>query len=109
MIEHLVALHLAPDHDAAKLRAVMQGLAGLTGRIEGMIGFAHGPNRDFEGRSAPYGYGFVARFADVRAHHAYLEDPGHKALGAELTALCAGGAQGILVVDLDTGSGTAAA
>jgi len=44
----------------------------------------------------------VNRFRDAKALAQYAEHPTHKQLGAQLCALCAGGAEGIVVFDLET-------
>ncbi|MFZ3583237.1 Dabb family protein [Loktanella sp. DJP18] len=98
MIDHIVLLHLKPDHDPDALIAVMAGLAGLVGQIEGFDDFRHGMNRDYEGRSPAYAYGFVGRFRDALALAAYADDPRHRALGARLIALC----DDLLVADVDS-------
>jgi hypothetical protein len=102
MILHTVLLPLPPDHDAGEATSVMQALAALVGRIDGFTAFAHGPNIDAEGRTPGHPYGFVCTFADRAALDRYAADPRHLALGARLVALC-GGAEGILVSDIDTG------
>lgn len=102
MIRHIVMLELAADAQADELAAVMDGLAALSSDIPGWIGFAHGPNRDFEGKSARYPYGFTCDFTDADALHRYAGDARHQALGARLVGLCEGGAAGIMVIDLDT-------
>lgn len=101
MIQHIVLLRLRPDHDAAELQAVMLGLGTL--HLPGFTDFTHGPNRDFEGKTANYPYGFIGTFKDADALATYAADPAHQALGARLVALCQGGADGILVADLDVG------
>ncbi len=101
MIAHVVTMRLKARHDPAELAQVMQGLAALTGRIPGMLDFAHGPNLDLEGLSRGAGAGFVARFRDRAALAAYAADPGHRALGARLVALCRGGRAGLTVHDLE--------
>lgn len=102
MIQHIVLLHLRPDHDPQDLAAVMQGLSGLVGDIERFTAFTHGPNRDLEQKSARYPYGFVCTFTDTAALQAYAIDPRHQALGARLVALCHGGADGIFVADIES-------
>lgn len=98
MIDHIVLLKLTEGHDPAKLGDVMAGLAALVGRIDGFTAFRHGPNRDFEGRSAAYAYGFVGVFRDADALAVYAQDATHTALGARLVALC----DDLLVADLDS-------
>ncbi|MGZ9809441.1 Dabb family protein [Pseudoroseicyclus sp. H15] len=99
MIAHVVLLALRDDHDPVELQTVMDGLAAL--KLPGFDSFRHGPNIDAEGKSPGYPYGFVATFADRAALATYAADPGHKALGARLAALCTGGGAGIFVADLD--------
>ncbi|WP_439155803.1 Dabb family protein [Yoonia sp.] len=104
MIQHIVLCDLPPDHDRQELAAVMDGLRGLQDKLPGFIGFAAGPNRDFENMSPGHDYGFVCQFADVATAQAYLVDPDHQALGARLVALCADGVNGLTVIDLETGA-----
>lgn len=98
MIDHIVLLHLKPDHDAAALVEVMDGLAALVGAIEGFTAFRHGPNRDYEGRSPAYAHGFTAQFHDSLALAVYADDPRHKAHAERLMALC----EDLLVADVES-------
>ncbi len=101
MIRHIVLLDLAEGYDPAELAAVMAGLDALRGQIDGYLGFAHGPNRDFEGMSPDCAYAFTCDFDGPATSQAYLVNPDHQALGARLVALCKGGAAGITVVDIE--------
>lgn len=101
MIAHVVMMRLAPGHDAGELAEVMGGLQAVMDRLPGALGFEHGPNRDFETLSPGWDAGFICRFADAAALAVYAADPAHKALGARLVALCAGGVAGLMVIDLD--------
>ncbi len=101
MIEHAVFLSLAPGHDPAELAGVMDGLRALVGEIDGFTGFRNGPNIDAEGKSPDHPYGFICTFEDRAALDCYAADPRHRALGARLVALCSGGAEGIVVYDLE--------
>jgi len=94
VILHCVHLALSDGYDRAELADVMGGLSELAP-------LQHGPNRDFEGKSQGFPYGLVARFNDAEAVARYAEDPVHKALGARLCELCDGGADGIVVYDLE--------
>ncbi|WP_424944440.1 Dabb family protein [Aliiroseovarius crassostreae] len=103
MISHVVALALAPDADRATLAQVMQGLADLVGRVEGFLSFTYGPNIDLERKSPDHPYGFVACFANQAALQRYADHPEHQGLGQQLVSLCDGGAEGILVFDIEDG------
>ncbi|MBV2358921.1 Dabb family protein [Thalassococcus sp. CAU 1522] len=95
-------LRLRADADVDELHAVMAGLDALRAQIDGFTGFSHGPNRDMELKSSAWPHGFIADFADAAALARYAADPGHRALGARLVALCEGGGDGIMVYDLET-------
>lgn len=101
MIDHIVMLNLAEGHAPAELAAIMDGLLGLVGDMPGLVSVAHGPNIDLEHKSPDYPYGFIVQFTDRAALEAYAVDPRHQALGARLVALCNGGGDGILVIDLE--------
>lgn len=101
MILHSVYLRLPQGTDRAELEAVMTGLKQLCKSLLGCAGFQHGPNRDFEGKSQDHPYGFIAQFRDRAALAAYADNPDHQVLGARLVALCEGGADGIVVYDIE--------
>lgn len=101
MLHHLVLLE--PDSPAAMdaIHDAMAILATLPAQFPGLIGFSHGPNRDFEHKSQRYPYGFLCTFADKAALDAYAANPDHRRAGAMLVAACKNGADGIFVVDLE--------
>ncbi|KIC51997.1 Dabb family protein [Tateyamaria sp. ANG-S1] len=101
MIRHCVFLRLAPKADSAELDKVMLGLADVVQRLPGCSGFRAGPNRDYEGKTPEYPYGFTLDAIDAEALATYAVDPEHQELGARLVALCEGGADGITVFDID--------
>ena len=101
MIRHIVMLSLNDDASEAELADVMAGLGALGAKLDGFEGFQHGPNRDFEGKTQNYPYGFICTFKDADALATYANDPDHKALGGRLVAMCKGGGDGIMVMDLD--------
>ncbi len=100
MILHIVGLSLRPETDLVQVQKVMAGLAALQPQLSGWVGFAHGPNLDLEGLSPELDYGFVCTFDHRADLERYAMDARHKALGAELVALCQGGKAGIKVVDI---------
>lgn len=101
MILHCVFCDFHSDSTLSAQQNVLSRLADFSRTLEGVMGFDHGINRDFENKSAAYDQGFIIRFADRAALDAYAQHPTHQALGAELCALCTGGADGIIVYDLD--------
>lgn len=98
MIDHIVMLRCPASET---LSGVMRGLAGLVKDIAGFDSFTHGANVDVEGKSPDHPYGFICRFEDRASLDRYATDPRHKALGAQLVALC-GGADGIMVYDISS-------
>lgn len=100
MLKHCVILKTTAGTEAAVSQA-MGLLQELRTKVPGMLDFAHGPNRDFEGLSPGYSYGFVMTFADRASHLAYERHPDHVAAGGMLVASCIDGIGGIFVVDLE--------
>ena len=100
MILHCVLLHLRDD-PGEELAEAMERLTALVDVIPGMTALRHGPNRDFEGLSKDYGYGFVVEFDKASDLETYAENPEHKAIGQVLVGLCADGLAGIQVSDID--------
>ena len=100
MIRHCVMLNLQNDMQE-ELQTVLTGLADLVQRLEGCGGFVAGPNRDFEGKSPNHPFGFMFDAKDEVALQVYADHPEHKALGAKLVSLCQGGADGIIVYDIE--------
>ncbi len=101
MLIHTVLLEPASDAAQSGFDEAMVILETVAARLPGMIAFHHGPNRDFEGKSKSYPYGFTCMFEDRTALEAYAADPEHQRAGGMLVANCMGGADGIFVSDLE--------
>lgn len=101
MIRHCVMLRLRDDHDPVALGVVIANLQRLTDKLENCGGFFAGPNRDYEGKSPGYPFGFTVDFASPEALSVYAQDPRHETLGSQLVSFCTGGADGIAVYDLE--------
>lgn len=80
---------------------LLQELKDFSLSLPGVLSFDFGPNRDFEKKSPNHSDGFVIRFATAEALENYALHPTHLALGARLCGLCRGGAEGIIVYDLE--------
>ncbi|MBT3358187.1 MAG: Dabb family protein [Rhodospirillaceae bacterium] len=104
MIKHCVFLSLSVPDDLSALDEPMRLLDELVGKVPGMLDFSHGPNRDYENKTASYQYGFVTTFSDRAAHLEYADHPDHQRAGGMLIDACKGGYEGILVADLETGT-----
>lgn len=101
MIRHVVMLNLPENHDSDALQEAMDLLQNLEGAVPGMQGFRHGRNLDFEKKSGIYDYGFSVDFASRAVHLAYETHPDHQRAGGMLVGMCAGGYEGIFVIDLE--------
>lgn len=102
MLYHMVMLEPENTAAMARIHEAMAILETLPARLPGFTAFSHGPNRDFEAKSARYPYGFLCTFADKPALDVYTADPDHQRAGALLVGACKNGAAGIFVVDLET-------
>ena len=102
MIRHLVFLRFADDMTRQDRDALMGELAALRDEIDGIEAFCARPNVSPE---TAYTRGmsemFWFDFRDARARDAYLANETHKAIGARLLASLDGGADGILVCDVE--------
>jgi hypothetical protein len=99
MLVHTVLFDPAAPEAEANIRNACEILAGLS--IPGMSGFRHGPNRDFEGKSARYTYGFMVLFENRDVHLAYEAHPDHVRAGGIMVENSRGGHEGIFVSDLE--------
>ena len=101
MILHAFYCNVLNEIERNEVTALFQQLEALCERLDGALSFAGGPNRDFERKSKIYLDGFIIRFESADALKRYAEHPTHKELGAQLCTFCDGGADGIIVFDLE--------
>lgn len=102
MIKHCVFLSLKSENEMPAIDDAMVLLAGLADKVDGIMDFSWGPNRDYEAKSQAYQFGFVISFADREALLAYDSHPDHQRAGGALVAACRGGHEGMFVADLET-------
>ena len=100
MILHAVFCAIRPEVGPAEIAGVFDALVALKDQCAGLLSVDAGANIDLERKSQGYSHGFVMRFESRAALEAYAAHPAHVAAGAALVALCAGGAEGIMVFDL---------
>lgn len=100
MIRHLVALKFPESTSEAAKAALMQDLAGLSDRIDGILDFQVRANVSVEDAMVR-GFRdlFWFDFRDEGVRDAYLVDPVHQAIGARIVAELEGGADGVFVFD----------
>jgi hypothetical protein len=101
MIRHLVHLRFRADVSETAKQALYDRLAALAGHLEGVRDFQHRRNISVE---TPLVRGFLDMFwldfSDAAARDAYLIDPEHQAIGADIVAALEGGAEGVFVCDI---------
>lgn len=101
MLIHCVFLNLDATTRPADCEEVLTVLGEFARGLDGVLRTDAGPNIDVEGKSPDFDAGIVIVFRDRAALDHYAEHPVHKKLGARLVSLCAGGAEGIMVFDLE--------
>ncbi len=102
MIRHIVLVRFRKDLTAGEMEAIVGGLRGLVGRIEGLKSFRFGPNARFEDLDRGFAHGICMDFTDADSIRRYHADAEHRALGTRLVAAAEGGLDGLLVFDLES-------
>ena len=102
MIRHLVALRFKAGTPDPVKQGLMDDLAGLDERIDGIFEFRACPNISVEDLLVR-GYRdlFWFDFRDASVRDAYLADEVHQRIGARLVAELVGGAEGVFVLDFE--------
>ena len=102
MIRHLVALNFRAGTADETKRGLYSDLAGLAGRIDGILDFQARPNVSVED---PLVRGFRDvfwfDFRDVGVRDRYLADEVHQAIGKRIVAELEGGPEGVFVMDIE--------
>jgi hypothetical protein len=101
MIRHCVFIRFKPEIDAVERGRILAMIAALKPRIPGFLQAHIGSNVSPEGMDKGFSDGFVIDFADAAARDAYLVDSEHTKAGAAIGAAAVGGAEGILVYDIE--------
>ena len=102
MIRHMVLVRFRADVTADEKSAVFEQLAALRAHLPGVLDFRAGLNVSPESHLIR-GFNdlFWFDFEDARARDIYLDDPDHKAAGANLVAHAEGGRDGLIVADVE--------
>ena len=99
MITHVVLLRLRKDLPKKDVDRVFAELAGLRGRIPGLLTFTGGPYSSPEGLNRGYTHGFTMTFGDSRARDGYLAHPEHEKVKEQVLGALDGGVDGVLAFD----------
>jgi hypothetical protein len=99
MIRHVVLCKFKPDVDEMEIQRIFAALSGLKADIPGILGITAGRDMSPEGLQRGFTHGFTVDFEDEAARDAYLPHPEHQKVGQMIVAACAGGVEGLVVVD----------
>lgn len=99
MIRHVVLINFRPELDEAAIRQVLDSVAKLKDRIDGILAVTAGANNSPESLEKGFRHGFVIDFRDAAARDAYLPHPEHVKVGRVIVEAAQGGITGILVFD----------
>lgn len=78
VLRHLVLYQFKPEVTPAQLQQVIDAFSQLPKKIDGIVGFEHGPNVSPEGKTEGLTYCFNVTFRDEKARDAYLVHPAHR-------------------------------
>ena len=102
MIRHFVAIRFKEGTSEGIRHGLMDELAALDSRIDGILDFQSRKNVSVE---TPLVRGFLDvfwfDFRDTAVRDVYLEDEVHQAIGARIVAELEGGADGVFVFDFE--------
>ena len=101
MIRHIVLVKAEGEAASDKLDRAFRQIGRVVDRLAGAVAFGYGPSNSPEQLERGYTHGLVIDFIDAQALHAYAIDAEHTAAGAMITEAAVGGADGLLVVDLE--------
>lgn len=102
MIRHCVFLKFKPEITDTEKQELYGELEALGEILHGILKFDAKANSSPEiGMDKGYSDGFIIDFDTAKSRDIYLDAPEHKAVGAKLVAASQGGADGILVYDME--------
>jgi len=102
MIRHFVLLRFRDDVSEETKDSIYGDLDALRGHIQGIRHFQAGPNISVEyDLIRGFKDAFWFDFENAAVRDAYLVDAAHQAAGARIVAHTSGGADGVVVVDME--------
>lgn len=79
VLRHIVMYKFKDSTTPEQVQEVIDAFSGLPKKVDGIVGFEHGPNTSTEGKSEGMTHVFVVTFKDEAALAAYLKHPAHDA------------------------------
>jgi hypothetical protein len=99
MITHMVMLRVEKNVKKSEIDRVFAALAGLKGKIPGLLSFSGGAYSSHEGLQRGFTHGFCMTFPDAAARDAYLPHPEHEKVKKLVLAILDGGLDGVIAFD----------
>ena len=77
-VKHYGCFQFKDDVTDSQIDECFSAMAGMVGKIPGLLDFHHGPYESDEGLNDGYTHGFIMTFESPAARDAYLPDPIHE-------------------------------
>ncbi len=82
MIRHLGVFQFHPEITPEQIDECFCELAGMVGKIPGLLSVEHGPYESDEGLNDGFTHGFVMTFENAKCRDEYLPHPEHERVRA---------------------------
>ena len=99
MIKHCVLLRFKPNTPPETIDRIFRELAGLKGKITGLLGFEGGAYSSSEGLNHGFTHGFVMTFDTEENRDRYLPHPDHDAVKKLIFPNLDGGTDAVIAFD----------
>jgi hypothetical protein len=100
MIRHFGVFQFHPDITENRIQECFAAMAGMVGKIDGLLGFEHGSYQSDEGLNEGFTHGFIMTFDSPESRDSYLPHPVHEAV-KEIVVPCLAR---VVVFDFETPS-----
>lgn len=80
MIRHYGVFQFLPEITPEQIDECFAEMAGMVGKIDGLLDFECGPYQSDEGLNDGYTHGFLMTFDSAESRDAYLPHPVHEAV-----------------------------
>lgn len=100
MVRHFGIFQFHPDITESKIAECFAVMAGMVGKIDGLLAFEYGSYKSAEGLNDGFTHGFIMTFDSPASRDAYLPHPIHEAV-KEVVVPCLAR---VIVFDFDVAS-----
>ena len=77
-VKHYGVFQFKPEITSAQIATSFREMAGMVGKIPGLLDFHHGPYDSSEGMNDGFTHGFIMSFSSPEERDAYLPHPEHE-------------------------------